>query len=78
MEQALEHVKSNITNQTCPCYTQTSMTTSSPLESGAVPALGAAVGLLVVALIVTTTGWVWTCWILKKRGVMDINSEQIE
>ena len=30
--------------------------------------LGAAVGLLVVVLIIVTTGWVWTCWTIKRRG----------
>ena len=27
------------------------------------------VGLLVILLVVVTTGWVWTCWTMKKRKV---------
>ena len=29
--------------------------------------LGALVGILVVLLIVVTSGWVWTCWITKRN-----------
>ena len=39
--------------------------------------LGAVVGLLVVLLAAVTTGWVWTCWIMKKRGGIIINSKQV-
>lgn len=31
--------------------------------------LGVLIGLLVLIIIVMTTGWVWTCCMMKKRGV---------
>ena len=30
--------------------------------------LGVLVGLLMIVLVVMTTGWAWTCWMMKKRG----------
>ena len=30
--------------------------------------LGISVGLLVVVLVGMTIGWIWTCWIMSKRG----------
>ena len=39
--------------------------------------LGAAVGLLVVLLAVVTTGWIWTCWIMKRRVRIITNSRDI-
>ena len=39
--------------------------------------LGAVVGLLVVLLVVVTTGWVWTCWVMMKRGGIIISSKQV-
>lgn len=41
-------------------------------------ALGALLGIAVVALVVTTMGWVWTCWRLKKSGGIKINSDEQE
>ena len=42
------------------------------------PALGALLGIAVIALVVTTMGWVWTCWKMKKRGGIKINSDEQE
>ena len=39
--------------------------------------LGALVGILVVALVIVSTGWIWTCWTMKKKGGMKVNSEQV-
>lgn len=40
--------------------------------------LGILVGLLIVLLVVVTTGWVWTCWTTNKRGGKRIYSgEQV-
>ena len=39
--------------------------------------LGAAVGLLVVLLAIVTTGWMWTCWTMKRRGRITTNSRDI-
>ena len=33
----------------------------------AVVSLGALVGILVILLAVVTTGWVWTCWTMKRN-----------
>ena len=41
-------------------------------------ALGALLGLAVVVLAIVITGWVWTCWIMKKRGRMKIISNKQE
>ena len=40
--------------------------------------LGALLGLVVVVLAVVITGWMWTCWIVKKRGGMKITSNKQE
>ena len=39
--------------------------------------LGVVVGLLVVLLAAVTTGWVWTCCAMKKRGRIAIKSNEI-
>ena len=39
--------------------------------------LGALMGLLVVLLALVTTGWIWTCWITKKRARITTNSRDI-
>ena len=44
-----------------------------PPPSTTISVMGATVGLLVVLLVVVTTGWVWTCWVMRKRGGMKIN-----
>ena len=41
-------------------------------------ALGALLGLVVVVLAVVITGWVWTCWIMKKKGGMKLTSNKHE
>ena len=41
-------------------------------------ALGAILGLVVVVLAVVTTGWVWTCWIMKKKGGTKTTSNKQE
>ena len=41
-------------------------------------ALGALLGLVVIVLVVVVTGWVWTCWIMKKRGGIKITSDKQE
>ena len=61
------------------------MTTTQPINkckcqaagSAASIGLGAAVGLLVVLLAIVTTGWIWTCWIMKRRGRITTNSRDI-
>ena len=30
--------------------------------------LGVLIGLLMLIIAVMTTGWVWTCWMTKRRG----------
>ena len=42
----------------------------------AVSALGALLGMFTVLLAIVTAGWIWTCWIVKKRGRMVVNSKQ--
>ena len=39
----------------------------SEVNSTSTAILGALLGLSVVLLAVVTTGWVWTCWTMKKR-----------
>ena len=41
-------------------------------------ALGVLLGLVVVVLAVVISGWVWTCWIVKKHGGMKITSNKQE
>ena len=63
------------------------MTTTQPISnckcqaagSTASIGLGAAVGLLVVLLAVVTTGWMWTCWIMKRQAriLITTNSRDI-
>ena len=33
--------------------------------------LGAVLGLLSLLLLIVATGWVWTCWIMKKRAMLE-------
>ena len=33
--------------------------------------LGALLGLLSLLLLIVATGWVWTCWIMKKRVMLE-------
>ena len=47
-------------------------------QSQPLQVLGALLGLLVVVLAIVITGWVWTCWIVKKRGGMKITSNKQE
>ena len=63
----------------------TTMTTNSEREATpkatmcvtAMIGLGTVVSLLVVLVLVMTVGWVWTCWITKRRRGIIINSEQV-
>ena len=41
-----------------------------------ISALGCLLGLSLVFLALVTAGWVWTCWTVRKRGGMTINSKQ--
>ena len=41
-------------------------------------ALGALLGIVAIALVLTIIGWVWTCWRVKKRGGIKINSDKQE
>ena len=41
-------------------------------------ALGALLSLAVVVLTIVITGWVWTCWIMKKRQRIKITSDKLE
>lgn len=50
--------------------------TCTPNQS--LPVLGALLGIAIVALTVTTTGWIWTCWRMKRRGESKINSDKQE
>ena len=45
-------------------------------SSASTTALGILLGIFVVLLVLVTIGWVWTCWIMKKRGGMKITSRQ--
>ena len=45
-------------------------------SANVVVALGALVGLLVLLVAVTTTGWVWT-YVTRKKRRMNISSEQV-
>ena len=42
-----------------------------------VTSLGVLVGILLVLLMVVTIGWVWTCWIMRRRERNKTNSEQV-
>lgn len=55
----------------CTSIMNNSVGTTSGQTSSSSVILGGVVGLLVVLLAVVTTGWVWTCWMLKKRGGMN-------
>ena len=37
--------------------------------------LGSLTGVFVVALAAVIIGWVWTCWTIKRRGGMNINTD---
>ena len=49
-------------------YYNTTLTTLNHMN--ATPALGAMVGLLLILLAAVTAGWLWTCWVMRKRGAM--------
>ena len=56
-----------------PSITQVEITTQpickcQAVQSVASIGLGALVGLLVILLAVVTIGWMWTCWIMRKRA----------
>ena len=57
-------------------------TTQSPTNDSAtaqysiIIGLGISVGVLVVVLVGMTIGWIWTCWIMSKRGHVIINLKQ--
>ena len=38
----------------------------------AILALGAMVGLLLILLAAVTAGWLWTCWVIKKREARNL------
>ena len=46
-------------------------------SASVVVVLGALVGLLVIIVVVTTTGWVWTCLVLRNRERMNISSVSV-
>ena len=54
------------------CDTKSDTTVKGQLSSS----LGVLLGLAIVALVIVTTGWVWTYWILKKRAGMKVNMEE--
>ena len=39
--------------------------------------LGAVVGLLTLLLLTVTTGWMWTCWTMKRQARIITNSRDI-
>ena len=49
--------------------------TDSRLGNDAISALSALLGMSIVVLTIVTAGWIWTCWRLRKRGGMEINSK---
>ena len=53
-------------------YTKSDTAVKEQLSSS----LGALFGLAIVALAIVTTGWVWSCWIMKKRAGMKVNMEE--
>ena len=68
-------------SQLCSCSklghdTQPLLNTTLSIASQTLPStLGALLGIVVIALVVTTTGWVWTCCRIRKRGgTIKINS----
>ena len=46
-------------------------------SASVVVVLGALVGLLVILVVVTATGWAWTCLVLRNRGRMNISSMSV-
>ena len=68
-----------------PTVTHTQMMTTQPTKlckcqaagSATSIGLGVVVGLLVALLVVVTTGWMWTCWCMKKRARIITNSRDI-
>ena len=68
-------------SQLCSCSKlgnniQPLLNTTLSIASQTLPStLGALLGIIVIALVVTTTGWVWTCCRMRKRGgTIKINS----
>ena len=51
-------------------------TTACP-NSTTVPVLGALVGLLMVLLVIVSSGLLWTCWVMRMKREMKITSEQL-
>ena len=43
------------------------------LISHTTPVLGATMGLLLTTLAAVTAGWLWTCWVMRKREVTEQN-----
>lgn len=41
------------------------------------PVTGAMMGLLMLLLIVVTTGWVWTCWTIRKKKNLETRLQNI-
>ena len=75
----------SVTTVVSTSISDTTMTTNSEREATpkatmcvtAMIGLGTVVSLLVVLVAVMTVGWVWTCWITKRRRGIIINSEQV-
>ena len=44
-------------------------------SSNATSALGGLLGISLVLLALVTAGWVWTCWTIRKKRGMTINSK---
>ena len=47
-------------------------------QSQTLHALGALLGLVMVVLAAVITGWMWTCWIVKKKRGINITSDNQE
>lgn len=53
----------------------TTFLAQSSREHNSVLALGALLALVMVVLLTVITGWVWTCSVMKKREMMNNNSD---
>ena len=62
------YVSSKIAIATTDPPTATACICEGSTTNTSLPALGAVIGLLVVLLVVVTGGWIWTCWLMRKRG----------
>ena len=65
---------SSLQNDDPECKSVTSAASQSPDNNVTQITLGSMVGTLVVLLAVVTTGWVWTCWMMKKQAKTKTNS----